>query len=97
MTDYIELTSLANSNITHVETLFVVPIYKDMELADEIEYSDSFENFSEALKHYNKEAGKSGSNYYITLGTEINYYSDNNLLLTEVQEVRNNYYCLTYK
>ena len=53
------------------EVNFVVTIYKDMELADEIEFSNSFENYSDALDFYNQEIKKANSNYFVELHLEI--------------------------
>ena len=53
------------------EVNFVVTIYKDMEFADEIETSNSFNNYSDALDFYNKEIKKADNNYYVSLSLEI--------------------------
>ena len=53
------------------EVNFVVAIYKDMELADEIETADSFENYSEALDFYNEEVKKAENKYFIELTFEV--------------------------
>ncbi len=53
------------------EVNFVVTIYKDMELADEIEFSNSFENYSDALDFYNQEIKKANNNYFVELHLEI--------------------------
>lgn len=53
------------------EVTFVVTTYKDMELAGEIEYANSFNNYSDALDFYNEEIKKANNSYYVSLSLEI--------------------------
>ena len=50
---------------------FVVNTYKDMELAEEIEYSSSFYNYGEAVEFYNNEVEKVKKSAYVELVIEI--------------------------
>jgi hypothetical protein len=57
---------------------YVVAIYKDMELADDIETSNSFESdFQAALKFYNETIDRIKNNQYVTLELEIEYSVEN--------------------
>ena len=69
-----------------VEVNFVVTIYKDMELADEIETSISFNNYGSAIIFYNKQLETIGIEQYIELNLEIEI--DGNL---EVKQLAHNY------
>ena len=53
------------------EIQFVVNIYKDMEIADEIEFSNAFDHYEDALEYYNEEIKKSNGDYFVELMLEI--------------------------
>ena len=55
-----------------VEVNFVVAIYKDMELADEVETCNSFYTYESALEFYNEAVSMYGKEQYIELSLEIN-------------------------
>lgn len=59
----------------NVEVTYTVNTYKDMELADELEYSNSFGTYKNALKFYNEETKRANGNYFIELivETEVEY------------------------
>ena len=50
---------------------YVVQIYKDMEFADEIETSNSFSSYEEALEFYNEVIEEVGEEQFVTLELEI--------------------------
>lgn len=55
-----------------IQINYIVAIYKDMALADEIETSNSFGNdYKLALKFYTETIKKVGNNQYVTLELEI--------------------------
>lgn len=62
------MTLQAPKNVT---TTFVINYYKDMEMADEIEFSNSYDNYKEALKDYEEEVVKANKEYFIELVLEI--------------------------
>ena len=53
------------------ELQFVVNIYKDMEYADEIEFSNAFDCYKEALKFYNEQVIKSNGEYFVELILDV--------------------------
>ncbi len=57
---------------------FIVNIYKDMELADELEYSSYYIDYKNAKADYEIEKNKSNGNYFVELiaQTEIEYEDD---------------------
>ena len=62
------MTLQAPENVT---TTFVINYYKDMEMADEIEFSNSYSNYKKALKDYEEEVQKANKEYFIELVLEI--------------------------
>lgn len=69
-----------------VEVNFIVTIYKDMELADEIETVNSFYTYESALSFYNEAIEMYGNEQYIDLSLEIE--TDGNL---EIKQLAHNY------
>lgn len=69
-----------------VEVNFVVTIYKDMELADEVETVNSFYTYESALSFYNEAIEIYGIKQYIDLSLEIE--TDGNL---EIKQLAHNY------
>ena len=69
-----------------VDVNFVVTIYKDMELADEIETVNSFYTFESALSFYNEARDMYTTGQYIELSLEIDI--DGN---TEIKQLAHNY------
>lgn len=69
-----------------VEVNFTVTIYKDMELADEVETCNSFYTYESALEFYNEAVSMYGIEQYIELSLEIEI--DGNL---EVKQLAHNY------
>lgn len=68
---------------------YVVAIYKDMELADDIETSNSFENdFQAALKFYNEIIDRVKNNQYVTLELEIEQEFDGKADVYSVENIR---------
>ena len=49
---------------------FVVDIYKDMDYADEIEYSNSFKNYKDSLDFYNEQVKESNGEFYVELSMQ---------------------------
>lgn len=56
-----------------VEVNFVINYYKDMDYADEIEFSNSYNTYKEALKDYEEAVKEADNKYFVelTLETEI--------------------------
>ena len=52
---------------------FVVETYKDMDYADDIEYSNSFKNYKNSLDFYNEQVKKSNGEFYVELSMQWNY------------------------
>lgn len=68
---------------------YVVAIYKDMELADDIETANSFENdFQAALKFYNETIDRVKNNQYVTLELEIEQEFDGKADVYSVENIR---------
>lgn len=68
---------------------YVVAIYKDMELADDIEISNSFESdFQAALKFYNETIDRVQNNQYVTLELEIEQEFDGKADVYSVENIR---------
>ena len=68
---------------------YVVAIYKDMELADDIETLNSFENdFQAALKFYNETIDRVKNNQYVTLELEIEQEFDGKADVYSVENIR---------
>lgn len=68
---------------------YVVAIYKDMELADGIETSNSFENdFQAALKFYDATINRVKNNQYVTLELEIEQEFDGKADVYSVENIR---------
>ena len=55
----------------NVITTYVINYYKDMEMADEIEYSSSFDDYGKALKEYTEGVQKANKEYFVELMLEI--------------------------
>ena len=53
-----------------MKVTYVVDTYKDMEFADEIEYSASFDNYDEAVEYFRKEVGEANKQRYVSLSME---------------------------
>ena len=53
------------------ELQFIVNIYKDMEMADEIEFSNAFDSYSEALSFYQGQVEKAKGEYFVELMLDI--------------------------
>ena len=67
---------------------YVVAIYKDMELADDIETSNSFESdFQAALKFYNETIDRVQNNQYVTLELEIEQEFDGKADVYSVENI----------
>lgn len=54
-----------------VTTYYVVQIYKDMEIADEVATSTSFSNYEQALRFYNLTIKEAKKEFFVTLELEI--------------------------
>ena len=54
-----------------VTTYYVVSIYKDMELADEVATSNSFGDYKQALRFYNLTIQEAKKEFFVTLELEI--------------------------
>ena len=54
-----------------VTTYYVVQIYKDMELADEVATSNSFGDYEQALRFYNLTVQEVKKEFFVTLELEI--------------------------
>lgn len=56
-----------------VEVNFVINYYKDMDYADEIEFSNSYSTYAEALEDYEEAIKEANNKYFVelTLETEI--------------------------
>lgn len=68
---------------------YVVAIYKDMKLADDIETSNSFESdFQAALKFYNETIDRVKNNQYVTLELEIEWEFDGKADVYSVENIR---------
>lgn len=68
---------------------YVVAIYKDMKLADDIETSNSFESdFQAALKFYNETIDRIKNNQYVTLELEIEWEFDGKADVYSVENIR---------
>lgn len=68
---------------------YVVSIYKDMKLADDIETSNSFESdFQAALKFYNETIDRVKNNQYVTLELEIEWEFDGKADVYSVENIR---------
>lgn len=68
---------------------YVVAIYKDMELADEFETLNGFENdFQAALKFYNEIIDRVKNNQYVTLELEIEQELDDRADIYSVENIR---------
>lgn len=68
---------------------YVVAIYKDMELSDDIETSNSFESdFQAALKFYNETIDRVKNNQYVTLELEIEQEFDGKADVYSVENIR---------
>ena len=69
------------------EVTFIVSIYKDMELADEVETCNSFYTYESALSFYNEVVKMYGEEQFIELRLEIDI--DNKCFMDE--QLANNY------
>lgn len=68
---------------------YVVAIYKDMELSDDIETLNSFESdFQAALKFYNETIDRVQNNQYVTLELEIEQEFDGKADVYSVENIR---------
>ena len=69
----------------NVEVTYTVNTYKDMELANELEYSNSFSTYESALEFYNEETKRANGNYFveIIMETEVEYKNK-----TEVHDIQ---------
>lgn len=54
-----------------VTTYYVVETYKDMELADEVETINSFNDYEQALRFYNLTVQEAKKEFFVTLELEI--------------------------
>ena len=72
----------------NITPIFTVNTYKDMEIADEIEYSNTFKTYKSALKFFNKERKTSKGNYFIELVfcLEVEYKKENKVSFTRTEE-----------
>lgn len=77
----------------NITPIFTVNIYKDMEIADEIEYSNTFNSntfktYKSALKFFNKERKTAKGNYFIELVfcLEVEYKKENKVSFTRTEE-----------
>lgn len=62
---------MSSTSPNRVELTYVIEIFKDMEYAEEIEYSYSYDNYEEAKEAYNQETEKAKGEYFIRLNLEI--------------------------
>ena len=68
---------------------YVVAIYKDIKLTDDIETSNSFESdFQAALKFYNETIDRVKNNQYVTLELEIEWEFDGKADVYSVENIR---------
>lgn len=51
-------------------TTYVVDTYKDMEFADEIEYSASFDDYDKAIEYFREEVKQANQQRYVSLSME---------------------------
>ena len=72
----------------NITPIFTVNTYKDMEIADEIEYSNAFKTYKSALKFFNKERKTAKGNYFIELVfcLEVEYKKENKVSFTRTEE-----------
>jgi phenylacetate-coenzyme A ligase PaaK-like adenylate-forming protein len=54
-----------------VTTHYVVQIYKDMKIADEVAISNSFSDYEQALRFYNLTIKEAKKEFFVTLELEI--------------------------
>ena len=57
---------------------YEVNTYKDIEFADEILYSASFNTYKKALTYYKKEVKEQAKRHFIELIQQIEYYYNDN-------------------
>ena len=72
----------------NITPIFIVNTYKDMEYADEIEYSNTFKTYKSALKFFNKERKTAKGKYFIKLVfyLEVEYKRENKVSFTRTTE-----------
>ena len=73
---------------TNIIPCFIVSIYKDMENADEIEFSNTFKTYKTALKYFNEERKTAKGNYFIDLKycLEVEYKKEGKTSFTRTEE-----------
>ena len=69
---------------------FIVNIYKDMELADELEYSNYHIDYENAKADYEAEKNKANGNYFVELIAETEIEYEDNKFETEERQLAHN-------
>lgn len=75
----------------NINVYYIVSIYRDMELADEIEFSETFENYLMAKMFYEKEIKKAKHEYFITFEIEIEQEINEGKFETETIRIADNF------
>lgn len=75
----------------NVEVDFIVNIYKDMEMADEIETSDGFGTYKEALEFYKEQRQELNDKVFIELVMRTETTIDDTQEETEENTLADNY------